>query len=202
MANGLSRNTSVTCISVVSPRDGTLHSALATALLSNSTLRYLSFASGMPTTYDLPPILLALGVNEGLKILSVDALYSMDESLCTALKDGLGINETLDRLQLNCLPNICDDKFDLWCRALSFLRTNKTRKHVFPHFLSALLPCCNRTCHLRFLPSVTFIESRSKADKYLVLFIALQDQKTLKTLSIYHPRCFTLTHDANKWPRS
>jgi hypothetical protein len=48
MANGLSRNTSVASIRVVSPFDEALNCALAAALESNSTFRVLSFLDGRP----------------------------------------------------------------------------------------------------------------------------------------------------------
>jgi hypothetical protein len=39
--------------------------------------------------------------NNGLKTLIVDGLVSIDESMCTAMKDGLGLNKTLVSLELN-----------------------------------------------------------------------------------------------------
>jgi hypothetical protein len=49
MVKAFGRNTSVTCIDVMSPRDGTLCNALATALPSNSTLRRLGLDLGRLT---------------------------------------------------------------------------------------------------------------------------------------------------------
>jgi hypothetical protein len=51
----------------------------------------------------------------------------MDELLCTAMQNGLEPSETLESLELNLAP-LCDENADLWCRALSFLRTNKARR--------------------------------------------------------------------------
>ncbi len=81
----------------------------------------------------------------------------------TEIKNGLGTNETLESLELKDVP-LRDDNADLWCRALSFLHTNKApkslavhvmlvhlvqRNHVFPPFVSILWPtCCKRTHHL------------------------------------------------------
>jgi hypothetical protein len=42
---------------------------------------------------------------------------------------GLGMNETLERLEFNRLP-LCDESAAMWRRAFSFLRTNKTLKSV------------------------------------------------------------------------
>jgi hypothetical protein len=51
------------------------------------------------------------------------------ESLSTAMRDGLRMNETLESLKFNHI-NINDDGADLWCRAFSFLRTNKGLKSL------------------------------------------------------------------------
>jgi hypothetical protein len=53
----------------------------------------------------------------------------MDESLCTAIQNGLGMNETLESLEL-IRVRLPDDNADLWCRALSFLRANKAIKSL------------------------------------------------------------------------
>jgi hypothetical protein len=97
MATGLSRNTSVSDIEVVSEHDdGVIFDALAAALPSNSTLRDL-FISGAP----LPPVFLALGKNTGRKTVSCNDFGSMDESLCRAMEDGLWTNATLESLKFN-----------------------------------------------------------------------------------------------------
>jgi hypothetical protein len=44
-------------------------------------------------------------------------------SLCTAMQSGLGVNETLESLEIsNALLDA--DNAELWCRAFSFLRAN------------------------------------------------------------------------------
>jgi hypothetical protein len=130
MANGLSRKTSLTRISVSESCDETLHNALATALPSNSTFRDLSLTCCDEISAEqLSPVLLALGNNEGLKTLLVFGIDSMEESLCAALKEGLGMNETLESMELTHIE-ICDDNADLWCRAFSFLRINKALKSL------------------------------------------------------------------------
>jgi hypothetical protein len=73
--------------------------------------------------------LLALGRNSGLKTLKVDNFGLMNEPLCIAIKDGLGLHETLESLELiNAFMR--HDSAALWCRALSFLRTNTTLKYL------------------------------------------------------------------------
>jgi hypothetical protein len=50
---------------------------------------------------DRSAIFSALGNNTEVKTLSVDVHNSMGESQCTAIKDGLGTNATLQHLKLN-----------------------------------------------------------------------------------------------------
>jgi hypothetical protein len=128
MANGLRRNTSVISIRVVRCNNArTLFDALAAALPSNSTLRHLElFRSDSDC---LSSVISALGQNTGLKSLKVDGFDPMDESLCTAIQNGLGMNESLEILELGGI-HVTDDNSDVWGRAFSFLRTNKTLKSV------------------------------------------------------------------------
>jgi hypothetical protein len=141
MANGLARNTSVSRITVQGQGDEAIKKFLAAALPLNSTLQELSFEI-RPCKYDpntpsdWSPIFLALGKNSGLKSLKVGGFGSMGESLCTAMTEGFGLNETLESLELTnailCDDDdvLCDDSADLWSRALSFLRTNKALKSL------------------------------------------------------------------------
>jgi hypothetical protein len=132
VASSLSTNTSVTSVTSIGvvSSDEAFYSALATALSSNSTLRHLEL-SGQDNDdgHDLTPVFLALGKNTGVKSLILNLDSSMDESLSTAMKDGLGMNETLERLEIHDAP-LCDDSSALWYRALSFLRTNKALKYL------------------------------------------------------------------------
>jgi hypothetical protein len=74
MANGLSRNTSVSDIHVESPIDQTLYSALVTALPSNSTLHNISFSVSLCP--GLSSVVSALRKNMGLKTLEVHCTTS------------------------------------------------------------------------------------------------------------------------------
>jgi hypothetical protein len=99
MATGLSRNTSVTSIIVHCNKARALFDALAAALPSNSTLRYLELGRQDSDDPDcLSSVFLALGRNTGLKFLRVVVCESMDESLSRAIQNGLGMNETLESL--------------------------------------------------------------------------------------------------------
>jgi hypothetical protein len=53
----------------------------------------------------------------------------MDEPLSTAMKDGLGMNASLESLELE-LVHLTDANSDVWHRTFSFLRTNKALKSL------------------------------------------------------------------------
>jgi hypothetical protein len=191
LATGLSRNTSVTSISVKCSNDLAIIDALAMALPSNSTLRHLGLNNHNPLC--LSPVLSALGQNTGLKTLTLVALGSMGESLSTAMKDGLERNGTLESLELNV--RLYDENSAMWCRALSFLRTNKTLKSLMFNFMAAIDSCVVSTLRsdiARMLQENASLESLSidkwhtcsymkiKAEEYFVLVTALQQNRTLK----------------------
>jgi hypothetical protein len=89
----------------------------------------------------LLPIFSALGQNIGLKSLKIDVRGSTEESLCTAINDGLRMNETLESLELENVP-LSDDKVDSWCRALSFHRINKALKSLVFDVQNGLTESC------------------------------------------------------------
>jgi hypothetical protein len=137
LATGLTRNTSVTSIVVRQCNARAPIDALPVALTSNSTLRHLE----LDQCDHLPPVFSALGQNTGLNSLEVACFDSMDESLCTAMKYGLGVNETLESLELNYVP-LLDESAALWCRAFSFLCTNKTLKSLIVHLKTGSTESC------------------------------------------------------------
>jgi hypothetical protein len=213
-ANGLSRNTSVTCINVVTPLDQTLFEALAAALPSNSTLQNLNlglgstpqrislglffdtlFSPGLSFDTLFSPVISALRQNLGLKNLIVELPYSMHESLCTAMQNGLGMNKTIESLELNRVT-LCDDNAELWCKALSFLRTNKALKSLVVDVHHSVTESCLSAFRFdiaTMLEENASLESLSircynaiKAEDYVVLITALQHNSTLKTLQFCH----------------
>ena len=101
-ANCFVRNTLVSQIKVTGPRDQVLYSALTKALPLNTTLRRLDLYSG--GGYDWAPVFSALGKNTGLKTLKLDGFSTIDALLCTAMTDGLGLNETLEILVFDMSP--------------------------------------------------------------------------------------------------
>jgi hypothetical protein len=215
MANGLSTNTSVSCSKVDSTFDVALIGALAVALPSNSTLRYLELELGQQNDDDLEwsPVFSALGQNTGLKSLKVDCFGLMDESLCTAMKDGLGMNEILESLELNDCQ--CDESSAMWCSALSFLRTNKALKFLMVTFdgNATKSSCFDALCrhiaamlHENASLESLFIrkdgEIKIEVEEHFSLVAALQHNTTLKSLNLQSCRrdawMTTLTHDEDK----
>jgi hypothetical protein len=196
IADGLASNTSVACFDILSPCDGTLYKALALALPSNSTIRDISFLYSPISAQQLEPIFLALARNTGVKTLKVYGVGFMKESLCTALKHGLGMNETLVSLKLND-SYMCDDNAELWCEALSFLRTNKTLKSLMVDVLHTVKESCLSAFRVEvvaMLQENVSLESlsiqgdmspyKTKAEDYVALIPALQHNTTLKTLRL------------------
>jgi hypothetical protein len=197
IAKSLERNTSVISIKVKAPRDEAIHNVLATALSSNSTLQELSFLSLTGPIDDdavWSPIFLALGNNTALKSLQVN-VSGIDESLCTAIKDGLGMNTTLESLTFKSV-RLCSDSCALWCRALSFLSTNKVLKFLtvdvpslspescissFRRHIAAMLQE-NVSLERLSIPCV----NEMKAEEYVALVTALRQNTTLKTLQLKH----------------
>ena len=151
--------------------------ALTTALSSNSTSRNLSLLCGDISVVHLLPVFAVLEENRVLKSLTLDVYYSMDESvsddienglgmdsLSTAIKNGLEMNETLESLGLKHVY-LSDNTLDSWCRAFSFLRTNKSLKSL----VVELQDCVTELCLSVFRTEIVAM---------------LQDNVTLESLSI------------------
>jgi hypothetical protein len=217
MANGLARNTSVSCIRVDWSSDRAPFEAMMVAALpSNVTLRHLSFSKLRQirvesddepgARIDWSPLLLALGKNTGLKTLKIDYFDLMNEPLCIAMKDGLGLNKTLESLELTNVV-MCDDNAALWCRALSFLRTNKILKSLVVQVGRGSTESCVSALRIGIvamleenasLETLSFNGSGT-AEEYVALIASLQQNTTLKILQIesYGPR-LRLTGEEDK----
>jgi hypothetical protein len=211
MANGFTRNTSVISIRVVCEFAESLVSALAMVLPFNSTLRDLSF-SGVEhaNDQDLSLVLLALEKNTAIKTLSIDVHGSIDdEPLCTAMKDGLKMNSTLESLDVSFfdVPNDAA----LWLGALSFLRTNKVLKCLtlfindygtttpyLSSFRMDIAVMLEENVSLERL-SIRIDGTEIEAEDYTAIITVLQYNTTLKTLD-FGPDLFLwyLTADADK----
>jgi hypothetical protein len=209
MASGFSRNTSLSLIQVVLPLDQALCNALASAL-PYSTLRHLELEhQNDGDDHDLSPFFLALGQNTGLKSFKVNYFGSMDESLCTAMKDGLEMNETLESLELNGV-DLTDDNSALWCRAFAFLRVNKALKSLLVDVKHGVTESCISAFRIDIatllqenasLESLTFknIFGREvEAEDYLALVTALQHNTTLKSLIFRGHSTIRLTTNEDK----
>jgi hypothetical protein len=209
MASGLSKNTSLRYFKVVSSRDQWLFDVLATALPSNSTLQRLNLRwRESAYDYNLSPFLLALGKNTGLKNISLDGFISIDETLCSAMQNGLGMNSTLECLEMNHVQT--NDNSDLWCRAFSFLRTNKALKSLMvtldQHVIQSRAAAC-RTDIVAMLQENTSLQSLSilgwadeiRGDEYVAHISALLQNTTLKSINfLRHRRFLRLTDDEDK----
>jgi hypothetical protein len=113
------------------------------------------------------------------------------------MKYELGMHETLEILELNHVA-LLDESADLWRRALSFLRTNKTLKSLAVYFaypatessISAF--CIDITCMLQDNTSLESISMQSwygcikiKADDYFQVVTALQHNTALRSLNFH-----------------
>jgi hypothetical protein len=205
LANSLTRNTSVTSIAAIGSFLDGLSIALALALPSNLTLRDLSF---MCYEHDVSPIILALGKNTGLKTVSLDRFAPIDESLCTAMKDGLGMNATLEKVELNNVI-LRDDNADMWCTAFSFLRINKTLKTLVVDVDYRTTESCVSALRLDIaamlqdnasLENLSILSDDPFDDSYDYdeFVTVLQHNTTLKTLSVYKDGKFQFNDDADK----
>jgi hypothetical protein len=192
MANGLSKNTSVTSLQILTRFDEALNCALAADVASNSTLRHISYRGfGDALLPNLSPLFLALGKNTALSTIGIrDCAECMDESLCTAMEYGLGMNESLRELEL--VNIVLDaDNFALWCRALSFLRINKALRVLKIHMEQS---SCASAFRMRIaamlqenasLVDVTILtRSAIKAEEYVALLPTLKNNTTLETLCL------------------
>jgi hypothetical protein len=209
MANALSSNTSVSQIKVVSFLDQALFDALETALPLNSTLRRLELRwLGSDDNAHLPRFFLALGENTGVQTVLLHGFGSMDEPLCTAMQNALGMNTTLESLELKQV-RVTDDNSDLWCRALSFLRTHTALKSfaVFlEHGVTQSLATAFRTDIVAMLQDNLSLESLTirsfhvlKAENYVALITALQQNNALKTIVVQlYGELLHLTDDEDK----
>jgi hypothetical protein len=115
--------------------DDGFYEALAVALLSNSTLQRLNCSApdGSGSCSWFSPLFLALQVNHGLKVLTIDQFNLIDEELSAAVRLGLDKNSTLEVLNLSNIE-LGDNGTRLWREAFAFLRTNTALKTLYMHF--------------------------------------------------------------------
>jgi hypothetical protein len=132
----------------------------------------------------------------------------MDESMCTAMKDGLGMNETLETLQLFNI-HLTEDNAAFWCRALSFLRTTKSLKSLSVSMQRGVTESCvSAFCFdiAAMLEENTSLVSlcihgmrkNIKAEDYIALVTTLHHNTTLKRLFSASDTTLQLTADEDK----
>jgi hypothetical protein len=108
IASALKENATLTTFKISPSPDTSIYQAfydaMATSLLSNSTLQELSIeyleGRASPTSACLSSLLLALGMNKMLRKLCLSGLNFMAKSVFPALHEGLGKNSTLEILEL------------------------------------------------------------------------------------------------------
>jgi hypothetical protein len=138
----------------------------------------------------------------------------MDESLCTAMQNGLGTNTTLERLILQYVP-LRDDTVNLWCRSFSFLRTNKALKSLVFHVRHDVTESCLSAFRINIMSMLqenASLESLTiqntgcmvlKAEMYAALVTMLQHNTTLKIIEFdcsgtHSGRDVSLTNEEDK----
>jgi hypothetical protein len=159
----------------------------------------------------LSPIFSALGQNTGLKRLNVSDFGSVDESLCTAIKYGLGLNETLESLDLDDVP-LLDANADLWYRALSFLHNNKTLKSLTVTLKYGVRESCVSAFRIDIavilqentsLENLFIYKSRDgldtiEAEEYIAIVTTVQQNNTLRILQFCNSVMLELTDNEDK----
>jgi hypothetical protein len=135
IANALKRNASVT--SVDFDGDETFFNTLAVVLLSKSTLQNLIvYAATLARGRWFSSIFISLGMNTTLKSLTAGISDKFGDELCTAIRNGLTKNSTLEELSLDDMVPSDDDGAISARNALSFLRTNSTLKSLTVSFIA------------------------------------------------------------------
>jgi hypothetical protein len=137
-----------------------------------------------------------LGLNTTLKSLSIGIFDEFGDEICTAVRNGLAKNSTLEELILEKMIPSDDDGAVSARKALSFLSTNSTLKSLTVTFerderdreesyVSAFRLEALKIMENTFLDSLTIIEIDRlfiEFEELLALISALQLNTTLKTL--------------------
>jgi hypothetical protein len=133
IASALKENATLTTFKISPSPDTSTHQAfydaVAASLLSNSTLEELSVrypGASNPASVCVSSLLLALGMNKTLRKLHVTGLSFMSEAVIPALREGLGKNSTLERLELIHIAHVMQPSFLI--AAVDALQLNKTLK--------------------------------------------------------------------------
>jgi hypothetical protein len=179
---------------------------MANGLARNTSVSHVKVVSSRA---HLTPVLLALVKNTGVKTVLLNGFGSMDEPLCTSMQNVLELNTTLESLELDHVL-VTDDNAHLWCRALTFLPTNKVLKSLMvtldPNVTESRASAfrINITVMLEENVSLENISILSyhtfQAEEYNALITALQKNTKLKTLRLsgHFTRGLFLSDDEDK----
>jgi hypothetical protein len=171
------------------------YDSLATALLVNNTLTDLELQvpQDMPHYAWLSPVFQALGMNKGLKNLTMGELGLADDSLLLALRDGLEHNSTLEVLSMSANVDVGASSISL-SKVVPFLRINRTLKCLYLSLpgLVPMNPCVgalylDSVATLRENSSLETLEILSNGiapDTYFAALESLQPNTSLKTLRL------------------
>jgi hypothetical protein len=180
---------------------------MAHGLSTNTSVSHVQVMNYNNADHDLSPLFLALRKNTGLKTLQLDMHGLMNESLCTAMNDGLGINTALENLELGHV-HLTSDNYDLWCNALSFLLSNKSLTGLVVDLETDVIESrvaafrCDAVAMLQENASLGHLSILSfyalKAEEYIALITTLQQNTTLKTLRLHYGNFCHLTEDEDK----
>jgi hypothetical protein len=133
----------------------------------------------------------------------------MDESLSIAMKDGLELNETLENLELINI-HLTDGNADLWCRAFSFLHTNKALKSLKVNVQQGIAKACLATFRIdiaAMLQENASLESISiltwnaiNTEEYIAFLTTFQHNTAIKSVRLHliHNMRLQLNDDERK----
>jgi hypothetical protein len=189
-ANALTEGTEITDLQFDDCKFSDLECAI---MMASGLIKTKSVANIRVEDPNLSAIFSAFGKSTELPTLVIDKFQSMDESLCTAIEYGLGTNETLGELELLNI-RLRDDNFALWCRALSFLRVNKTLRVLTIVMVEGVTKSCASAFRMHIaamlqenvaLMYISIISpGDSKAEEYVEFLPALKNNTTLMALRL------------------
>jgi hypothetical protein len=120
------------------------------------------------------------------------------------MTNGLGLNETLESLEIRDV-RLYDDIAPLWCRALSFLRTNTALKSLVVDVRQGVTESCLSAFRVdiaAMLQENVSLESLSiqsmntiKAENYVALITAFQYNRTLEKIMLDYYGTLEFTDD-------
>jgi hypothetical protein len=124
----------------------------------------------------------------------------MDESLSIAMKDGLELNETLENLELINI-HLTDGNADLWCRAFSFLHTNKALKSLKVNVQQGIAKACLATFRIDIAAMLSILTWNAiNTEEYIAFLTTFQHNTAIKSVRLHliHNMRLQLNDDERK----